>query len=96
MKALPVVLGGHVPKCNFYLLTSSSPSSTGFQAFSDAGCRHLILVDRDGPGLESTVKEMAIDPSRVTTHSMDIRDDDAVEKLVYEIPEKYGSLDYAL
>jgi len=65
-------------------------------AFADAGCHHLVLVDLDEPGLESTVKRMGVDPSRVTTHTIDIQNEEAVEKLVTEIPEKYGSLDYAL
>jgi len=66
------------------------------KAFAVAGCRHIVLVDRDSSGLEATVKEMAVDSSRLTIHVLDIQDDTAVEKLVLEIPEKHGALDYAL
>jgi len=67
------------------------------KVFAEAGCRHLVLVDRDSSGLEETIKLLAnIDSHRITTHTLDIIDDDAVEKLVAEIPKKYGSLVYAL
>jgi len=59
-------------------------------------CRHLVLVDRDEHRLGETVKTLGLEPARVTTHVIDVRDDDAVEKLVLEIPAKHGSLDYAL
>jgi len=64
--------------------------------FAVAGCRHLILIDRDAEGLEHTVKLLNINSSRVTTHTLDILNDKAVEKLIADIPEKYGGLDYAL
>jgi len=64
--------------------------------FADAGCRHLILIGRNPEGLENTVKLLNIDSSRITTHALDILNDEAVEKLIADIPEKYGSLDYAL
>jgi len=67
------------------------------KAFAEAGCCHLVLIDRDNTGLEETVKLLAnIDSNRITTHALDVVNDEAVEKLVAEIPEKYGSLDYAL
>jgi len=50
--------------------------------FAEAGCRHLILIDRDAGGLENTVKLLNVDPNRVTTHTLDVLDDTAVEKLV--------------
>jgi NADP-dependent 3-hydroxy acid dehydrogenase YdfG len=67
-----------------------------YQEFATAGCRHLILIDRDGAGLESTVKLLNVDASRISTHVLDIKDDGAIEELVAEIPVKHGSLDYAL
>ena len=54
------------------------------------------MVNRDQDRLSETVNELAENSSRVSTHAFDIRDDSAVEKLVESIPEKYGSLDYAL
>ena len=66
------------------------------QAFAEAGCRHLVLVYRDEPRLLETVKTLGLDDARITLHAVDIRDDEAVEKLVGEIPTKNGSLDYAL
>ena len=53
-------------------------------------------MDQDASGLINTIKEMDVELSRVTTHALDIRDDAAVEKLVADIPQKFGSLDYAL
>ena len=53
-------------------------------------------MDRDSSGLGTTVEEMGVDSSRLTVHVLDIQDDNAVEKLVLEIPEKHGTLDYAL
>lgn len=66
------------------------------KAFAEAGCRHLVLVDRDEPRLLETVKNLGLENARVTLHAVDIRDDEVVEKLVSEIPAKHGSLDYAL
>jgi len=67
------------------------------KVFTEAGCRHLILVDRDGAGLKNTVNLLGnVDSTRITIHALDILDDEAVEKLVSEIPGKHGSLDYAL
>jgi len=64
--------------------------------FIDAGCRHLVLVDRDSTGLENTIKLLNTDSARVTTHTLDVLDSEAVEKLVAGIPAKHGRLDYAL
>jgi len=66
------------------------------KAFAEAGCKHLVLVDRDSAHLSDTVKALGLDQKRVTTHGVDIRDDEGVERLVEEIPAQFGSLDYAL
>lgn len=76
-----------------------SPSislSTHTQAFYEAGCRHLVLVDRDNDRLQETIKMYNMDEKKVSVHVLDVRDDEAVERLVGGIPEKWGSLDYAL
>ncbi|KAJ7750813.1 hypothetical protein B0H16DRAFT_1549212 [Mycena metata] len=66
------------------------------QLFSRAGCRHLVLVDRDAKGLSETVKQANLDLSKVTTHALDITEDQAVEDLIQNIPKKFGGLHYAL
>ena len=49
------------------------------QAFAKAGCRHIILVDRDATGLEETVNGLGLDESQVTARVLDIRDDAEVD-----------------
>jgi hypothetical protein len=46
--------------------------------------------------LKETVKLLAVDESRISAFTFDIRDDLKIYKLVESIPEKDGSLDYAL
>ena len=65
------------------------------QVFAEAGCRHLILIDRNSAGLENTVRLLNTNPNRVTAHTLDILDDAAVEEFVSGIRRGYGSLDYA-
>jgi len=70
------------------------------KVFFEAGCRHLVLVDRDQERLEKTVKSFSSDmdsvASKITMCTIDISNDEAVESLVESIPKKHGSLDYAL
>jgi NADP-dependent 3-hydroxy acid dehydrogenase YdfG len=63
--------------------------------FGKAGCK-LALADRDGKGLERTVGELGLSKDKVMSVQLDITDDQAVEKFVRSVPERFGRLDIAL
>ncbi|KZT33623.1 short-chain dehydrogenase/reductase SDR [Sistotremastrum suecicum HHB10207 ss-3] len=66
------------------------------QTFAKAGCR-VVLVDRDAVGIDKTIKEYDIDPSKSLVAAFDIRDDTAIEDLLTKtIPNKFGRLDFAV